>query len=110
MGKGKVFVYSNPVSAEKEDEYNRWGNGIHADELSEAPHVRSVTRYRVSDHQIPGVPPPPYRYICVYDLDDLEKGFAEMKAISMRATQSDAIDPSKTLSVLFEEIHDYRKS
>jgi hypothetical protein len=109
MGKGLIFVYSNPVSPEKEDEYNAWGNGVHADELLEAPSVRSVSRYKVSDTQLPGVPSPDYRYLCVYELDDLDRGFREMHQIFLRTTPSDAIDPARTLSVKFEEVHDYRK-
>ena len=107
MGKGVIAVWSNPISADKDAEYNEWYNGIHINELTSGKGCRRVTRYKVSDStQMPGAAAALHKYLAVYEFDDLEAGFAEMAAIE---TTPGPIDLTNNRITLFEQIHDHGK-
>jgi hypothetical protein len=107
MGKGVIVVFSNPTSAEKEDEYNEWYSGIHIDELSQPAGCKLVRRFKLADAQVPGAEPPPHKYIAIYELDEMEKDFPAMAEI--KTTPSDAIDVANSKIVLYDEIYEFRK-
>lgn len=107
MGKGVIVVFSNPTSPEQEAEYNEWYSGIHIDELSQPAGCKVVRRFKVSDNQVPGAEAPAHKYIAIYELDDMDKDFAEMAAI--KTTPSDTIDLTTSKIVLFDEIYELRK-
>jgi hypothetical protein len=106
MAKGVILAFSNPVSAEREDEYNKWYSGIHKDEICALDGVIGVTRYRTSEVQAPGSGSPPFKYLTIYELSDVATVFPAMAALKL--TRSDAIDPKSSL-VIFEPFLEYRK-
>ena len=107
MGKGVIAVWSNPISDDKEAEYNAWYNGIHISELTAGNQCRRVTRYKVSDTtQMPGAPAPAHKYLAIYEFDDLDAGFAEMAAIE---TTPGPINLDNNRITLFEQVHDHAK-
>jgi len=66
MGKGIFAAYSNPVSADAEEEFNTWYNEVHLKELLAIPGVVSARRYRL-DEVNPAAPE--HRYMTLYELD-----------------------------------------
>jgi hypothetical protein len=106
MAKGVMLVFTNPVSADREDDYNKWYNGVHKDEFCATEGVLGMTRYKLSEQQVPGVERPPYQYLTIYELKDIPTVLP--KVLGLKTTRTDALDPKSSL-VLFEPIMEYRK-
>ncbi len=93
-----MFVESRPVSAEREDEYNEWYDGIHLGEVLSLPGFVGARRFKAIDGDGP--------YVAVYevDVDDLSDVMAALgeAAASGRLQMSDAMqmDPPPTVTVL----------
>jgi hypothetical protein len=77
------FVFSNPVEGH-EDEFNRWYDTVHVREVLAVPGITKAQRYALRPLEIPpneigDVPPPPHRYLALYDVDgdrdDIMKNF-----------------------------------
>lgn len=47
MAKGILLALSNPVSPDREDEFNRWYNEVHGAEVTGLAGFQSMTRYRI---------------------------------------------------------------
>jgi hypothetical protein len=109
MGKGVMLVWSNPESPGKEAEYNRWYNEIHIPELTENGLCRRVTRYKVSDDtQMPGAAGSPYRYLAVYEFDDLAAGIAGLGRRAKPSTPG-PIDPNMRRA-LFDGVFEFSQA
>lgn len=106
MTKGIIMVFSGPVSPDKEAEYNEWYSGLHIEELSAPEGVRVVTRYKLSDTQIPGNEMPDYKYLSIYEIDDVGRDFPAMRDI--KTTPSDAIHPVRK-QLIYEQVSKFEK-
>jgi hypothetical protein len=76
MAKAILVVQANPSNPEREDEFNRWYNETHLPDVLRVEGYIAAQRFRVVEG-VPlaeGLPPPPHRYLAVYELDtdDLE--------------------------------------
>lgn len=107
MAKGALMVWSNPTSPEQDSEFNRWYTDVHIRELGSAPGLTKVTRYRVSDIQIPDTEAQAHGYLAIYEMDDVASGLASLGQVT--ATPSDAIDMANTKRLLIEEIAVFEK-
>lgn len=101
MAKGVIMVFSNPSSDDREAEYNDWYSGIHMDELTAPEGVCAARRFRLSETQIPGNEPSPFKYLSIYELSDIDQGFPQMRDV--KTTPSDAIHADRK-QIIFEEI------
>jgi hypothetical protein len=108
MPRGKILVFSNPSSAAKEAEYNAWySGGGHMDPLKSIPGMKRISRYKLSGTQVPGMESQhPHRYLCIYEVDDLERDFKAMQ--KHQATPTDAFDPACNV-VIFEQIYSHER-
>lgn len=109
MGKGVMLVWSNPESSDKEAAYNAWYDDIHIPEMTESGHCRRVTRFKVSDTQLPGAAAPEHRYLAVYEFDDLETGLAGMAQRTKPSTPG-PIDLDNTRRALFDGVFDFARA
>ncbi len=64
---GKLLVFSKPVSAEREDEYNRWYDDVHLADVCSLASVTGARRFKVSDTQMSMMGAPDYEYVAIYD-------------------------------------------
>jgi len=64
MAKAILAVFSNPTSAEQEDEYNSWYDDVHIKELLEIPGIVSAKRYKLA-----GPVPADHRYLAIYEVE-----------------------------------------
>jgi hypothetical protein len=81
MAKGVMLVFTNPASADREDEYNKWYNEQHALDVVAIPGFVTAQRfvkndlplYRMVDLQVP-------KYLVIYKVvtADVEAVFTEM--------------------------------
>jgi hypothetical protein len=68
------LVLTNPVKG-KEDEYNRWYNDDHIDDVLAVPGFVGVQRFRLSKH--PAMPAPEWDYVALYEVahDKVQEAF-----------------------------------
>jgi len=73
-----LFVYSNPKSPERDEEYNTWFNHFHLQQILKVPGFLAATRYKLSHTQLEWMPPmgqnPAWpherdRYLSIYEID-----------------------------------------
>lgn len=98
MPKGILYVESRPVSADREDEYNKWYDETHLPEVVALPGFVSARRFKPVDGE--------GTYVATYevDADDLTGVMATLgeAAASGKLQMSDAmqLDPPPTLRLL----------
>ena len=63
MPKGKMLVWSNPASAEREAEYNKWYDSVHVPDVLKLDGINAATRYKVS-----GTADTPGQYLAIYEV------------------------------------------
>ena len=97
MAKALLVVLSNPVSADREDEYNKWYDAVHLPEVLTVPGIVAGSRYRAGATQI--VPLvgelAKYKYLAIYELD---RDPTEVIKGLIAASQSGQIGDSELLS------------
>ena len=105
MTKAVFVVYSEPSSAEREDEYNDWYDHTHLREVCETSGVTGARRYYLQGDAAPeGLPP----YLALYDIEGDDPEFS-IKEIMRRTGEgeihmSDAIklDPPPVVALYVE--------
>jgi len=83
MAKATFVVFTNPVSADAEDEYNRWYQDVHLKDVLAIDGFVSAQRFRFIDVAALGdVPAPSHPYLALYEFDgdDVEATAAAMSA------------------------------
>jgi hypothetical protein len=108
--KGVMVVQSQPVSPEREDEYNAWYSGAHMPDIREVPGFVAARRYRVrATGPIPADPAVP-TYLAIYEVeaDDFDVPLREMSARSAdgRVRRSDSLQTEPRPVVTFYELLD----
>jgi hypothetical protein len=103
MPKGRLIAFSNPCSSDREQEFNEWYDGVHADEILALPGIAAMRRYRI-------VPQPdraaelPHRYAAIFELDDIETAMASLSQATATFTMTDTIDLHGSVLAVYEEI------
>jgi hypothetical protein len=86
MPKAILVLGTNPVSAEREDEYNDWYTNTHIGDVMKLDGVTSARRFVLSPvRPAPGAAPSPFRYLAIYEVeaDDLQR-----LAVDLREAQA----------------------
>jgi hypothetical protein len=100
MARGKLVVFTNPVSEEREAEFNDWYNDIHAGDIVSLPGFASITRLRVG----PAVRESfPHRYLALYECHDIELARASLEAARESLNISGAL-AEDAVAVFYEDI------
>lgn len=89
----QLIVLSNPVSTDREDEYNQWYEHTHLDEVLQVPGIVSAQRFTITAPR----GEPEWRYAAAYDLDadDAMQVIADLTAAVKVMNMSDSIDGRK---------------
>jgi hypothetical protein len=91
MAENLMVVFTNPVAG-REDEFNEWYDGVHIPEVSAAMGIETVGRYEAAPRP-EDRPPPPHRYMALYDLGDDPMGaLTGLVEARPNLTQSEALD------------------
>lgn len=94
MARPILVAMTNSISPERDDEFNRWYNDVHASDLLSLPTMRSLVRYRATQQITPGGAEPFHKYMGVYELDDPQAAIAALIERRSTFTMTDAIaDP-----------------
>jgi hypothetical protein len=99
MATHQLIVLSNPVSTDREDEYNQWYEHTHLDEVLQVPGIVSAQRFAITS---PGGEPK-WRYAATYDLetDDPSQVISDLMEGVKTMKMSDSIDgPNAGLWIL----------
>jgi hypothetical protein len=109
MGRHLLVVMSNPVSAERETEYNEWYSGRHIGDVVGIPGFAAATRYVASPAQVVGQPQ--LKYLAVYEIDaedpaDAVKSLREALATPGLVPVSDALDRKSLFVHVYTAITD----
>ncbi|MER7687177.1 hypothetical protein [Streptomyces sp. NPDC097610] len=100
MTRPVLATLANPVSPEREGEFNTWYDEAHLKEMSAVPGVAGITRYRLADG--PGAESAEHRYLTLYELDgDPADVLAEIRTRSQSMTRSDAYDAAGSRMALW---------
>jgi hypothetical protein len=94
------IALTNSVSAERDEEFNRWYNEVHGKDLLSLPSMRSMTRYRVSQQITPAGREPQHKYLAVYDLDDPKAAYEALVERRSTFTMTDSIADPMLLSYI----------
>jgi len=108
MPRGLLIVFSQPVSADREAEYNDWYDHVHLQEIVGVDGFVSAARYKAAAAQLGGQPPEGPPYVAVYEVeaDDLASAMDALRSGmgSGAFRLSDAIDGATTRAIFVEQI------
>ena len=97
MARTIMAVYSNPISPERDEEYNTWYNDVHLADLMGVPGFVGATRYRLADDMGKGTAPSEHRYLALYEVEgDPVAAYAELRSRNGTMEVSDSLDGSGT--------------
>lgn len=102
MRKPILIALTNPVSAERDAEFNTWYNDIHANDILSLPTVSSITRYRSIRQVRPFDGHPTHRYLAIYEMDDPQRAVEALIASRSTFQMSDALDTNASVAITFE--------
>jgi hypothetical protein len=108
MTKGILIALTNPVSPEREAEFNHWYNIIHGSEVGQLRGFAAMTRYKAEVQAVPPSENPTFGYLAIYDLDDIEEAMRSLAAGTDRFQMSDSVDLAHVLGIGFKKIFSTR--
>lgn len=108
MPAGILIALTNPVSPEREDEFNHWYNVVHGSEVTSLKGFAAMTRYRASAQAVPPSDTPTFRYLALYDLDDVDQALKSLAEGAESFNMTDAVDLQNALGIGFEKIFSTR--
>lgn len=112
MARYRFVVLSNPVDG-REDDYNAWYDTYHLRDILAIPGVETAQRLRVlgDPSDMSSEIPCPYGYLALYEIetDDIEAVAAALADPTGRV-RSNAVDMTRTVGWLFEELGEKRQS
>lgn len=86
---------TNPVSPEREAEYNDWYTNTHLPEVTALPGFKGARRFRATASQPAPGAVPQYSYLALYELDDVDEALDALATAShLVLSTSVAVDMS----------------
>ena len=90
-----MAVYSNPISPDRDEEYNVWYNTVHLPELMGIPGFVGATRYRLVEGLGKGTAPSEQRYLALYEIEgDVAAAYTALTSGGGTLQISDSLDPA----------------
>ena len=93
MARFKMMVLSNPVG-EQDEEFNRWYDEVHLDDVFEVPGVVGAERYRFRSGE-------GWKYLAIYDLDCDDPAQVEQELLARAGTEAMPLSEAFDLSRFF---------
>lgn len=102
MTNSVFMALTNSISPDRDEEYNRWYNDVHSNDILSLPTMRSMVRYRAVQQITPAGDQAFHRYLAIYNVDDPRAAYNALLERRSTFTMTDAIaDP---LLVSYEPI------
>ena len=99
-----LIALSNPISVDREDEFNDWYDRVHGKEVTRLAGIRNITRYRAKAQVVPPGGQLTYRYLALYEVDDGDVALAALADSAGKFSMSDSIDLEGACAMMFELI------
>lgn len=100
MPKPILIALTNCVPHDRDEDFNRWYNEVHANDILALPTVSSITRYRSLQQIRPTMSEPSHRYLAIYEMDDPARAVAALlerrPTMQMNAALADPVAISFT--------------
>ena len=93
------MVFTNPVSKDREAEFNDWYDNIHAAEVLALPGFESIARLRAGPAVRGALE---HRYLALYQCSDVDRAYSELMAARDGMNISDAMAET-AIAVFFED-------
>jgi len=94
MNRPLFVALTNSVAPDRDEDFNRWYNDVHGNDLLSLPTMRSMVRYRALQQITPGGKQPFHQYLAIYDLDDPGAAYDALVERRSTFTMTDTIaDP-----------------
>ena len=111
MPKGVFLAFSNSVSEDVDEEFNRWYNEVHGREVLGIPGVQSFRRFRLAPTQVMALDDASSRqYLAVYEVETDDWDAFSQEFLSRFGDGRITIDPEliqldpMVLTMSFEEV------
>jgi EthD domain len=109
-----LAVLTNPVSADRDDEFNEWYTNTHLNDVLKVPGYVAATRFKLVDKPVlAGAEQPKHRYLAIYELDtdDVDRAAAQLQAAVQDSGMfvSDSLDLATAMANFYEQVSDRRK-
>ena len=104
MTKGIMIALTNPMAADRVDEYNHWYNNIHGKEITSLKGFASMTRYEAKAQVVPPGGKPAFSYLALYELDDIDTAVQSLAGAADNLNMSDSVDLAGGLGIAFQKI------
>jgi hypothetical protein len=104
--KAVLVVYTNPITPDREDDFNKWYDAVHLPEVLQIDGFTGATRYRVAEAQAKGAPEPAHRFMAIYEVDTAEPQalLDTMLRDASKMDMGDSLDWPSARAHLYEEI------
>lgn len=100
---GRLLVYTNPSSPEREDEFNRWYDEVHIPEICAIDPFVAAQRFKCTPDQPMG--DPGYQYVAMYEFTGPpEEAVNALMGGDVDFDMSDALDTATAKLVVLEEV------
>lgn len=101
-----ILVVFSSARPDQDEDYNRWYDDIHLQDILASKGFAGARRYLLSDHQMPGKTPSPHRYLTIYEVetDDLQDALETLNAAADGMVVSPAADRSTAMAYVFHPI------
>lgn len=105
MAKAILISLSNPVSPDRDQEFNDWFNNVHGAEVTNLAGFESMTRYRAVTQVVPpGGAKPAHQYLALYEVSDIDIAVEALVRGSADFAMSDAVDLAGASGIAYEQI------
>jgi hypothetical protein len=106
MPSAVLIVYTNPLTPDREADFNAWYDRTHLPEVLAVEGFVAASRYRLSDAQAKGTESPVHRFMSIYEVetDDLQGALDTLMRSATNLDMGDSLDFSTASAVLWEEI------
>lgn len=95
MAKATMVVFTNPVSADAEDEYNEWYDNIHLADVVAIDGFVSAQRFRVVDVEaVAAGSDSAHRYLALYEVESDDLNAVAQALLSRAGTADMEISPT----------------
>lgn len=101
MPPGKLVVYTKPVSASVEANFNAWYDEVHVPEVCRTLGIAGAERYVLHGRQIAGSRQYDEPYMAIYRLDDIANAIAVLES-KTDWIGSDTVDVGESFIHVYE--------
>jgi hypothetical protein len=103
---GILVAETSPTGADRDDDFNRWYDEVHAPQALALAGFESLCRYHAVTQVVPPAEIDIPRYVAIYALSDVDSAMAALAGANDSMAMSDAVDLTSMKLTVFTKIYD----